>query len=41
MPVPKAIFEQIAKLIPPLNGTLHKGQAGAMTPDKKSTARFM
>jgi ATP-dependent NAD(P)H-hydrate dehydratase len=28
MGVPKALFEQIKQLIPPLNGTLHKGQAG-------------
>ncbi|KAF8634554.1 hypothetical protein AX17_004144 [Amanita inopinata Kibby_2008] len=28
MPVPKLLFEQLKLLIPPLNGTLHKGQAG-------------
>ncbi|KAI0072290.1 Ribokinase-like protein [Panus rudis PR-1116 ss-1] len=28
MPVPKHIIEQIQKLIPPLNGSLHKGQSG-------------
>jgi hypothetical protein len=28
MPVSKAIMEQIKLLIPPLNGTLHKGQSG-------------
>ena len=28
MPVPKAIIEQLKQLIPPLNGTLHKGQSG-------------
>ncbi|KAH9975938.1 Ribokinase-like protein [Lactifluus volemus] len=28
MPVPRAIFEQIRQVIPPLNGTLHKGQSG-------------
>ncbi|KAK7677588.1 hypothetical protein QCA50_019399 [Cerrena zonata] len=28
MPVSKHILEQIKKLIPPLNGTLHKGQSG-------------
>ncbi|CAL1714291.1 unnamed protein product [Somion occarium] len=28
MPVPKQIIEQIKKLIPPLNGSLHKGQSG-------------
>ncbi|KAI0048114.1 Ribokinase-like protein [Auriscalpium vulgare] len=28
MPVSKAILEQIRLLIPPLNGTLHKGQSG-------------
>ncbi|KIM90397.1 hypothetical protein PILCRDRAFT_812134 [Piloderma croceum F 1598] len=28
MPVPKPIIEQLRKLIPPLNGTLHKGQSG-------------
>ena len=28
MPVPKHILEQIKQLIPPLNGTLHKGQSG-------------
>ncbi|KAF9454286.1 YjeF domain-containing protein [Macrolepiota fuliginosa MF-IS2] len=28
MPVPRHIFEQIRALIPPLNGTLHKGQSG-------------
>ncbi|KAF9530476.1 H-hydrate dehydratase [Crepidotus variabilis] len=27
MPVPRAIFEQIKKLIPPLDGSLHKGQS--------------
>ncbi|KAI1783536.1 Ribokinase-like protein [Ganoderma leucocontextum] len=28
MPVPKHIFSQIKAIIPPLNGTLHKGQSG-------------
>ncbi|KAG6865088.1 hypothetical protein C0991_005190 [Blastosporella zonata] len=28
MPVPRQIFEQLKHLIPPLNGTLHKGQSG-------------
>ncbi|KIJ65544.1 hypothetical protein HYDPIDRAFT_110647 [Hydnomerulius pinastri MD-312] len=28
MPVPKAIIDQIKQIIPPLNGTLHKGQSG-------------
>lgn len=28
MPVPKHIFNQIKAIIPPLNGTLHKGQSG-------------
>ncbi|KAI0305887.1 Ribokinase-like protein [Multifurca ochricompacta] len=28
MPVPKAVFEQIRQIIPPLNGTLRKGQSG-------------
>ncbi|KAE9396898.1 H-hydrate dehydratase [Gymnopus androsaceus JB14] len=28
MPVPRALFEQIKQIIPPLNGTLHKGQSG-------------
>lgn len=28
MPIPTRILEQIKKLIPPLNGTLHKGQSG-------------
>ncbi|TFK48575.1 Ribokinase-like protein [Heliocybe sulcata] len=28
MPVPKHIFEQIKRLIPPLDGSLHKGQSG-------------
>ncbi|KAG6336025.1 hypothetical protein ID866_3060 [Astraeus odoratus] len=28
MPVPRAIMEQIKLIIPPLNGTLHKGQSG-------------
>ncbi|KZP19361.1 Ribokinase-like protein [Athelia psychrophila] len=28
MPVPKAILEQLKQLIPPLNGSLHKGQSG-------------
>ncbi|KAI9433366.1 Ribokinase-like protein [Lactarius psammicola] len=28
MPVPKTIFEQIRQIIPPLDGTLHKGQSG-------------
>src|SRR5271154_1205515 len=29
MPVPKSVFEQIKRFIPPLDGTLHKGQSGA------------
>ncbi|KAI6096991.1 Ribokinase-like protein [Pisolithus croceorrhizus] len=28
MPVPRNIIEQIKQIIPPLNGTLHKGQSG-------------
>ncbi|KIK50461.1 hypothetical protein GYMLUDRAFT_182735 [Collybiopsis luxurians FD-317 M1] len=28
MPIPRALFEQIKQIIPPLNGTLHKGQSG-------------
>ncbi|KAI0954679.1 hypothetical protein AcW1_006490 [Taiwanofungus camphoratus] len=28
MPIPKQIFEQLKQLIPPLNGSLHKGQSG-------------
>lgn len=28
MPVPKHIFDQIKRLIPPLDGSLHKGQSG-------------
>ncbi|KAF5316250.1 hypothetical protein D9619_006433 [Psilocybe cf. subviscida] len=28
MSVPRSIFEQVKKLIPPLDGTLHKGQSG-------------
>ncbi len=28
MPVPRSLIEQLKLLIPPLNGTLHKGQAG-------------
>ncbi|KAI5120435.1 hypothetical protein M0805_009897 [Coniferiporia weirii] len=28
MPIPDNIFRQIKQLIPPLNGTLHKGQSG-------------
>lgn len=28
MPVPKAVLEQIRQIIPPLNGSLHKGQSG-------------
>lgn len=28
MPVPKVILEQLKQLIPPLNGSLHKGQSG-------------
>jgi len=28
MPIPKHIIEQLKQLIPPLNGTLHKGQSG-------------
>jgi ATP-dependent NAD(P)H-hydrate dehydratase len=28
MPIPKALLEQLKQLIPPLNGTLHKGQSG-------------
>ncbi|KAG5638145.1 hypothetical protein H0H81_001664 [Sphagnurus paluster] len=27
MPIPRHIFEQLKQLIPPLNGTLHKGQS--------------
>ena len=29
MPVPRALFEQIKQVIPPLTGVLHKGQSGA------------
>jgi hypothetical protein len=32
MPVPRAILEQIKKLIPPLDGSLHKGQSGMENP---------
>ncbi|KAH0836732.1 Ribokinase-like protein [Lanmaoa asiatica] len=28
MPIPKVIIDQIKQIIPPLNGTLHKGQSG-------------
>ncbi|EED77590.1 predicted protein [Postia placenta Mad-698-R] len=28
MPIPKQIIEQVKQLIPPLNGSLHKGQSG-------------
>lgn len=28
MPVPRHIIEQFKHLIPPLNGSLHKGQSG-------------
>ncbi|KAG1860660.1 Ribokinase-like protein [Suillus subalutaceus] len=28
MPVPRSIIQQIKQVIPPLNGTLHKGQSG-------------
>ncbi|KIM68317.1 hypothetical protein SCLCIDRAFT_106102 [Scleroderma citrinum Foug A] len=28
MPVPRTIVEQIKQIVPPLNGTLHKGQSG-------------
>lgn len=28
MPVPKHILNQIKAIIPPLNGSLHKGQSG-------------
>lgn len=28
MPIPRHILEQLKALIPPLNGTLHKGQSG-------------
>jgi hypothetical protein len=31
MSVPKAIQDQIRQIIPPLNGTLHKGQSGTST----------
>lgn len=31
MPVPRSLIEQLALLIPPLNGSLHKGQAGIPT----------
>lgn len=33
MPVPRAIIDQIKKLIPPLDGTLHKGQSGKLKPE--------
>jgi len=28
MTIPRSIFEQLRQIIPPLNGTLHKGQSG-------------
>ncbi len=28
MPVPDHVFKQIRRIIPPLNGRLHKGQSG-------------
>jgi hypothetical protein len=28
MPIPRNIFEQLKQLIPPLDGSLHKGQSG-------------
>ncbi|KAG6811643.1 hypothetical protein H0H92_006458 [Tricholoma furcatifolium] len=28
MSIPRPVFEQVKRLIPPLNGTLHKGQSG-------------
>lgn len=28
MPVPRSVIQQIKQIIPPLNGTLHKGQSG-------------
>ncbi|KAG2075640.1 Ribokinase-like protein [Suillus decipiens] len=28
MPVPRSIIQQIKQIVPPLNGTLHKGQSG-------------
>lgn len=28
MPLPHKVFEQLKQLIPPLNGSLHKGQSG-------------
>ncbi|KAF8651598.1 hypothetical protein AX16_004688 [Volvariella volvacea WC 439] len=28
MPIPRSLFEQLRQLIPPLDGTLHKGQSG-------------
>ncbi|KAJ4473451.1 Ribokinase-like protein [Lentinula edodes] len=28
MPIPRTLLEQIKQIIPPLNGTLHKGQSG-------------
>lgn len=30
MPVPKQIISQIRQLIPPLDGSLHKGQSGVL-----------
>jgi hypothetical protein len=32
MPVPRHIFEQLKAIIPPLNGTLYKGQSGQFHP---------
>ena len=30
MPVPDHVFKQIKRIIPPLNGKLHKGQSGKL-----------
>jgi hypothetical protein len=30
MPIPKSVEDQIRQIIPPLNGTLHKGQSGML-----------
>lgn len=33
MPLPLGIVEEIKRIIPPLNGTLHKGQSGKFNAD--------
>jgi len=32
MPISRALLEQVKKLIPPLDGSLHKGQSGKYIP---------